>query len=265
MLTGLVDIDGMVHAAAALTEEVYYEVDTIRFDFKTQANDYCDTHFYDRTWIERKVDAQPAANAINILKQTVTAAVTAARCADYEVYLSPSDKSNFRFAVDPTYKANRAKVLKPTHYNALRNHIMSHMDGEICNGMEADDMLCIRAHELGLDKVVIISVDKDMKQVPCAHYDWRKKIHCTVTREEGWHSFYMSLLTGDSVDNIKGCPKIGPAKAAKALKDITDDQDMLQVCMGLYQAAYDGDMVEAEKMLRMNAQLLLLLDTRVAP
>ena len=139
---------------------------------------------------------------------------------------------------------------------------MEHMNGELCTGMEADDMLAIRAHEIGLDKVVIVSVDKDMKQVPTSHYDWRKKVACTMTPTEGWHFFYTQLLVGDSVDNIKGCPKIGPAKARKALKDVTDDAEMMKICMELYQVAYDGDAVEAAKMLRMNAQLLALLTSR---
>ena len=172
----LVDIDGMVHAAAALAEEVYYEVDGIRFDYKTQANEYCDTHSKDRMEIVRQVDAQPAANAINILKQIVAAAVKGADCTDFELYLSPTDRSNFRFQIDPTYKANRKDVVKPVHFNVLRNHITKHMAASqandvLCTGMEADDMLAIRAHEIGLDKVVIVSVDKDMKQVPTSHYD----------------------------------------------------------------------------------------------
>jgi DNA polymerase-1 len=212
--------------------------------------------------IERKVDAQPAANAVGIFKQIVEASVKGAECDSMEVYLSPSDKSNFRFKIDPAYKENRKNVVKPTHWATLRAHAQKHMGALVCDGMEADDMLAIRAHEIGLDKVTIISVDKDMKQVPCRHFDWRKKVTVTITPEEGWRLFYTQLLTGDSVDNIKGCPKIGPAKAAKALKGLTSDAEMLEVCFSLYQVAYAGDIPHAQKMLKMNAELLLLLDKR---
>ena len=261
--TALVDVDGMVHAAGALGEEVYYVIGALRFDNKSSANEYADTHVVDRGDIERKVDALPAGHAINILKQTVEAAVKAAGCDVYEAYLSPTDRSNFRFDIDPEYKANRKDVIKPVHFNALRTYAIRHLQAHICQGMEADDMLAIRAFELGMDNVVIVSVDKDMKQIPCWHYDWRKKTPVVkVEPHEAWLNFYTQLLVGDSVDNIKGCPRIGPAKAKAALKDCATDTDMLNKCMELYQKAYDGDAVEAENMLRMNAQLLMLLNKR---
>ena len=269
MKTGLLDIDGMVHAAGALGEEVFYTVDdgssVLRFDYKSQANTYCDELKVPRGEIERKVDALPVSHAINIMNQMVKAALKDAGCdtVAYEAYLSPCDRSNFRFTIDPEYKANRKNVVKPVHFNALRRHAERSLGAVVCTGMEADDMLCIRAHELGMDNVVIISVDKDMRQVPCWHYDYRKKTPVVkVEPLEGWTNFYTQLLTGDSVDNIKGCPKIGPAKAAKALKGLTEDRGMLDKCMELYQFAYDGDLVEAAKMLKMNAELLLLMDKR---
>ncbi len=271
MRTALIDVDGMVHAAGALGEEVFYTIDdgsaVLRFDYKSQANTHCDDNNIPRGEIERKVDALPVSHAINIINQMINAAIEAAGCDQhaYEMYLSPTDKSNFRFAINPDYKANRKNVVKPVHFNALRRHVEQHRGAIVCPGMEADDMLCIRAHELGMDEVVIVSVDKDMRQVPCWHYDYRKKGPVSkVEPVEGWMNFYTQLLVGDSVDNIKGCPKIGPAKAGKALKGITDDTAMLNVCMELYQAAYDGDAVEGAKALKMNAELLLLLDKRPA-
>lgn len=259
----LLDIDTMVIAAGALAEEVYYVVGSIRFDNKTQANDYCDTHGVDRGDIERKVDAQPAANAIGILKQIVQAAVSEADADVYEAYLSPSDKSNFRFAIDPEYKANRKDVVKPVHTKALRNYAVKHLGAHIVSGMEADDMLCIRAHEMGFDNVVIVSVDKDMRQIPTYHYDWRKKgAIVKVEPLEAWRNIYTQILVGDSVDNIKGCPKIGPAKATAALKGCRSESDMLSVCKDLYTKAYQGDETEAMEMLKLNAQLLMLLNRR---
>lgn len=259
----LLDIDSMVIAAGALGEEVYYVVDNVRFDNKTQANEYCDDHVLDRKNIERKVDAMPAVHAIGILKQIVQAAVKEAGCDSYEAYLSPIDKSNFRFDIYPEYKANRKNVVKPVHFMALRNYCVKTLGAHVVSGMEADDMLAIRAFELGFEDVVIVSVDKDMRQIPTYHYDWRKKGEVVKVEElEAWRNLYSQILIGDSVDNIKGCPKIGPAKAKAALKGALTEQDMLSVCKDLYIKAYDGDETEAMEMLKVNAQLLMLLNKR---
>ena len=262
-LKALVDIDSMIIAAGALGENVYYEIDGYRFDYIKEAKAYCEKEVRPPADIVRGVDALPVSHAINILKQTYRASVEAAGCVEDECYLSPTDKSNYRFKIYPEYKANRKNVVKPVHFEALRAFAIRHMGAVVCTGMEADDMLCIRAHEIGLDEVVIISVDKDMKQVPCRHYDWRKKspiLH--VTPWEGWCLFYTQLLTGDTVDNIKGCPKIGPAKAAAALKDCTTEEQLLDTCLQLYIKQYDGDTKEGTEMMAVNAQLLRLLETR---
>jgi len=259
----LLDIDSMVIAAGALGEEVYYVVDEMRFDNKTQANEYCDDHVLDRGNIERKVDAMPVAHAIGILKQIVQAAVNEAYCFSYEAYLSPTDKSNFRFDLDPEYKANRKNVIKPVHFDALRKYAIKHLGAVVVTGMEADDMLAIRAFELGFENVVIVSVDKDMRQIPTYHYDWRKKGDIVkVEPMEAWRTFYNHVLMGDSVDNVKGCPKIGKAKAAALLKDCTTEEEMLETARQAYIRAYDGDEDMGTEMFKLNARLVMLLNER---
>jgi len=261
--TALLDIDSMVIAAGALGEEVYYVVGEVRFDNKTQANDYCDTHGADRGDIERKVDAMPAAHAIGILKQIVQAAVNEAGCSDFEAYLSPTDKSNFRFELYPEYKANRKNVIKPVHFEALRRYAVKKLGAVVVSGMEADDMLAIRAFELGFENVVIVSVDKDMRQLPTYHYDWRKKgAIVKVEPMEAWRTFYTHVLMGDSVDNIKGCPKIGPAKAKTVLKDATTEEEMLQATLAAYIKAWGDDEKQGTEEFKLNARLVMLLNER---
>lgn len=265
-MLALVDLDSMVIAAGALAEEVYYEVDNIRFAFKREANEYCDTNSKDRNEIERKVDVQPVANAINILKSTLNAAIQATGASEHEVYLGGDSSTNFRVAIDPTYKANRSHVIKPTHTKALCKYAVKHLDAVEVNGMEADDMLSIRAHEHGLDKTVIISIDKDMKQVPCYHYDWKKKTPLLKVEEwDAWCLFYTQLLVGDSVDNIKGCPGIGPVKAKTVLKNATNEEELFQAAKAAYIKAFDGDEDEAMEFMKLQARMLRLLIRRPAP
>lgn len=260
----LVDLDGMIYACGAIAEKVYYVLDGVRFDFKKEANEYADTHDLSRDDIEKDVDAQPVSNAINALKMTIEAAVRDSKCDVGELFLSPEGNANFRFEIYPEYKANRKNAHKPVHYKALRNFAVKHMGAVVCDNIEADDEINIRANELAAQdkEFCVVTVDKDLNQIPGWHYDWRKKRLYDVTLEEARECLYVQVLQGDSVDNIKGCPGIGPAKATKALKHAEDDAEMLEVCKWLYVQAYDGDEQEAMKMLKLNIRLIRMLQVR---
>jgi hypothetical protein len=260
----LVDLDGMIYACGAIAEKVYYTLDGMRFDYKKEANAYAEAHGLDKGDIDKDVDVQPVANAINALKMTIEACIRDAGRDVGELYLSPEGNANFRFDIYPEYKANRKNAHKPAHYKALRNYAVKHLGAVICDGIEADDMINIRANELTAQGVAwtVVTVDKDLNQIPGDHYDWRKKKYYTVTQEEARYCLYYQVLIGDSVDNIKGCPGIGPAKAAHALKHAEDDAEMLEVCKWLYVQSYAGDEVEAMKELKLNIRLVRMLQVR---
>jgi 5'-3' exonuclease len=74
----------------------------------------------------------------------------------------------------------------------------------------------------------IVSIDKDLDQIPGEHYHpgirrqqvfIREPKFYTITPEQGLYFFYYQLLIGDGSDNIKGAPGIGPKKADKILFD----------------------------------------------
>ena len=141
----------------------------------------------------------------------------------WELYLT--GKTNFRYdyAVSTEYKGNRKGAEKPKHYSLLREYLSSSWDATVVEGMEADDMLAIRATEEG-DDSIIVSLDKDLDQVSGWHYNFVKKNKYYVTESEGLLSFYKQFLTGDVVDNIKGVHGIGPKKAQKLLEDKTEQE-----------------------------------------
>ena len=84
-------------------------------------------------------------------------------------------------------------------------------------GMEADDLLAIWQTE---NPGVIVSVDKDMLQVKGLHFNIRDWKYQWVTEDEADYLLMKQVLTGDSVDNIKGLAGIGPVKADACLKDV---------------------------------------------
>jgi hypothetical protein len=258
----LTDLDGFIYAVGAISETVYYMVDDLRFDYKSQANKYCEDTGKNLEAIEREVDAEPVSHALNALKITVDAAVSDAKCDVAELYLSPTGKDNFRFDIYPEYKANRDKAHKPVHYAAMRKYAVKHMGAIIADHMEADDIMTIRAYELGMGNWVMITNDKDLKQTAGTFYDWKKKVTVDVSVEEGSRFLYGQILEGDSIDNIKGCKGIGPAKAKKALLHAEGDGEMLEVCKWLYLKAHKFDEVAAMADLKLNIRLVRMLKER---
>lgn len=162
-------------------------------------------------------------------------------------------KNNFReeIAVTKPYKGNR-KDAKPFHFDNLTAYMYNQYPIVIQDGLEADDLMCIEqiksAKRNSRDHLfeyyewggtVICTRDKDLRMVPGWHYGWE----CGAQNEYGpvCHTdedgeiellrdkktpklvghgllfFYSQLLTGDQVDNIPGCPRVGPVKAYEVL------------------------------------------------
>lgn len=183
---------------------------------------------------------------------------------EFKIWLSDSKENNFRYKVDPTYKANRTQP-KPKHYDFLKEHLIREWGAQISYGMEADDSLGINQTE----DSVICSIDKDLLTIPGQHYNFVRNEFTTVTNEEAQLRFYRSILTGDVADNIKGIYGIGPKKAEKLLPKWESEETALKAILsaymiGLYQEKYGKvtnqiyvglEKEAAEKILK-NARLL---------
>ena len=142
-------------------------------------------------------------------------------------------KGNFRthYAVTAEYKGNRKAVERPQWLPAVRMHMMQTYDATMSTGEEADDLLALRATELGPDRACIASTDKDMLQVNCLHYNITRKDFTFMTAFEGLKWFYGQLIEGDRADNIIGVKGIGPKKREKIHKDCTTEHDLHFTCV----------------------------------
>lgn len=152
---------------------------------------------------------------------------------DYQVFLT--GKGNFRYdiAVTHEYKGNRKDVEKPQHLEAIRKHMVKKWKAIISKGEEADDLIGIAATEGGKESIVV-SIDKDMLQIPCRHYNPNKKEFTVVSDFDGLKFFYTQILTGDRADNIVGLYGVGPKKAEKMLADCKTEADMYEECLHQY-------------------------------
>lgn len=148
---------------------------------------------------------------------------------DYELHLTDG-KNNFRNAkaVTVPYKGER-KSEKPRWYDEIREYMVNEFEATIHYTIEADDMLAIRATELGEDESIIVSLDKDLDQVQGWHYNFVKQEKYYVDYPNAILNLAKQFLTGDRVDNIRGVKGIGPVKAQRLLGELTTWEEMWEV------------------------------------
>ena len=168
---------------------------------------------------------------------------------DYTVYLT--GKENFRYSIAKSYpyKGNRKSVQKPRHLQTARDHMESKYKAVISKGEEADDLIAKEAARLDY-KACVASIDKDMLQIPCWHFNIVRGDYVNVEPFGGIKFFYTQILTGDTADNIVGLFRVGPVKAKKILEDAETEEDLWDCVV----KAYDGN----EDRVLENARLLWL-------
>lgn len=168
---------------------------------------------------------------------------------DYEVYLT--GKGNFRYDIAKShpYKGNRKHVEKPRHLQHARDYMESKYKATISQGEEADDLIAMEAAKLNY-KACVASIDKDMLQIPCWHFNIVRGDYLEVTPFGGIKFFYTQILTGDRADNIVGLFRVGPVKAKRILEDAETEEDLWDCVV----KAYDGN----EDRVVENARLLWL-------
>tara|TARA_R100000781_G_scaffold4093_1_gene5307 strand:- start:247 stop:1014 length:768 start_codon:yes stop_codon:yes gene_type:complete len=120
-----------------------------------------------------------------------------------------SDTKNFRKKIYPEYKGHRNRK-KPCGYKRVVNQLKTEFEVIIMPELEADDSMGIYATQYPGN--VIVSPDKDMKQIPGKLYNLDEMF--TVTPEEGkiWH--LIQTLAGDQTDGYSGVPGIGVKRAS---------------------------------------------------
>ena len=169
--------------------------------------------------------------------------------SDFEMFLT--GKTNFRFDIAKSfpYKGNRKDTEKPIHLYATREHLIDSYGAIVSEGEEADDLISKRAAALDYN-CVVASIDKDMLQLPCWHFNFGRNEWSKVDEFDGLKFFYSQILTGDTADNIIGLYRVGPVKAEKLLQDCNTEDDLWEAVL----KAYDGDLDRVVE----NARLLWL-------
>lgn len=195
--------------------------------------------------------------------------ILATGATDYKVFLSDSSENNFRYKVNPEYKAHRTQP-KPVHYDAIKEYLITKHKAKIAHDMEADDYLSIEQQKSNWksgvlrqgEPTVCCTIDKDIIYgVPGYHYSWaiyrkgevvREPFFQKTTTDAALRFHYFQLLKGDKSDNIYGIDGLGDKKIAK-LFDEVPTEDLVEVVADKYKEQW-GD-IWYEEMVK-NSKLL---------
>lgn len=200
--------------------------------------------------------------ATSRLDKTINNLLDAVGCSSYKLFVS--GEGNFRYDIDPNYKANR-KTPDPEWREFCREHLIEKWGAISFPSLEADDLCGIYQSE----DTIICGIDKDLLQIPGNHFQWeiirkgiivRPSSFIHITEVEGIRNFYKQLLTGDTSDNIIGIQGIGPVKASKLIDTLETEEEMFEVVMPLYSFSIDKEPDEAgEERFYKNANLLWIM------
>jgi len=169
--------------------------------------------------------------------------------------------SKFRRDLHPEYKAHRG--LKPPGYLKMRQEILAEdARSTVFDEIEADDIISITADRLAKDGVdyVVVSGDKDMKQVPARHYwPFTKNLEDSfdkVSPRQAMGMLWKQALTGDMTDGIPGLKGVGPKTAEKIL-DGLDPLDIPACWAAVVEAYSSKGETEADALLTLHLVRLL--------
>ena len=125
-----------------------------------------------------------------------------------------SDSTNFRKKILPEYKGHRNRK-KPCGYKRIISALKEEYKVIVKPTLEGDDTMGIYATKFPGN--MIVSPDKDMKQIPGQLYNFEEVF--TITPEQGarWH--LTQAMAGDQTDGYSGIPGIGVKRAEALFKE----------------------------------------------
>jgi DNA polymerase I len=132
-----------------------------------------------------------------------------------EVIVGFTSSDKFRTRILSSYKANRPGQ-KPAAHAAAVQAVKDRFPHHLIRGLEADDILGIlMTTPKYADKAVMVSIDKDFRTIPGRLFNPMRVQDgiVTITPDQADFWWMYQTLIGDSADNYKGCPGIGPKKA----------------------------------------------------
>ena len=133
---------------------------------------------------------------------------------DDELILFFTSPNNFRKKILPEYKGHRQRK-KPCGFKRIISELKKNYRVILKDTLEADDALGIYATKYPGN--IIVSPDKDMRQIPGKLYDFNETVEITPDEGARWH--LIQTMAGDNTDGYSGVPGIGVKKAEKIFEE----------------------------------------------
>lgn len=215
------------------------------FKSKKELNEYTKANNCTETEVWQDHQVEPLQFALSNIRNSIDAIRFKLKAEQESIYLSGRNNFRYRIATVRPYKGNRDVTHKPVYLSEGREWLQSKYGAIVVDGIEADDALGIEAAK-NLKGSIIVTNDKDLKQIPCWHYNWT-----TPTEEPVYASpkdaglfFFQQVLSGDATDNVPGIEGLGPTGARGILDGCKSVSDAETRVLGAYRDRYgkgEGD------------------------
>jgi len=243
-MIALIDGDLIAYRSAAATQGTFYRVkkesakyykDALRIALKYEKDEV-----KAKALITKHSNPEPLSHSIHNMQKILQSTKDSierryGRPVEFEVYLT-SD-SLFRDDISPLYKKSREGIARPENLKGSKEWLEKTHNAMTIPGYEADDLLAMQATDLGPTDCVIVSLDKDLKQIRGEHYDFSKDTYVTIDEHEARQNFWTQALVGDSTDDIPGIAGVGPVTAKKILSTLgpeDGDPEYYKVVLGAW-------------------------------
>lgn len=239
----LIDADSIIFKCGFAVEHKLYKL----FQRGLEEHGPIETYNYKRdipkeylsdkeVYLETNVTIEPLENCLHLVRQSLESILETTKATSYQVYIK--GKGNFREEISKTrvYKGNRDLAHRPKYEEQIREYLKKYWGAEEVDGMEVDDKICIESYKYDDDQFVIVTIDKDLDQIPGPHYNYGTGESYLIEPDAAFTYFYVQLLSGDASDNIEGIPGVGVKTAIELLKDVPiTDKDLYTKCLEVYQ------------------------------
>ncbi|HEY8361786.1 MAG TPA: hypothetical protein VIK77_02735 [Tissierellaceae bacterium] len=128
------------------------------------------------------------------------------KCTHYIGFVKGKNTIKRRLDINPTYKQNRTGD-KPKFLEFTKQYFIDKWKIYTADDYEVDDYIC--SLKRMLPNSFICAIDKDLLNIEGTNYNWRKNEWTTTTKDQELYYLAASLITGDTIDGVKGLNRKG--------------------------------------------------------
>ena len=215
-----IDGDYILYLIAARMQPTFYGVNDEWFNSKKEAVEAASEACVDPINITKLPCMMPPTLLPTYCEQAVdrlNASLKSRFGDDSHIIWGLSDEDNFRKELYPEYKANRGE--KPIYLPYIKRLVEEYTNSIKVPFMEMDDVIGQLVYQ-DKEPNIVVSVDKDLANLPTTLYNPSKNTVKDITPAQGLKTFLIQVVTGDTVDNIKGVPGLGLVAATSIVPKI---------------------------------------------